>query len=61
MAQPAVPAGVVNVGGDWYYEENARGGGVSALGMEASSGAPANATPEPASEERNKILDLFRN
>ena len=61
VAQPAVPAGVVNVGGDWYYEENARGGGVSALGMEASSGAPANATPEPASEERNKILDLFRN
>jgi penicillin-binding protein 1A len=32
---PAAPEGVVNVAGEWYYEEYARGGGVSSLGMPA--------------------------
>lgn len=31
------PAGVVNVGGEWYYEEYARSGGVSSLGLDAGS------------------------
>ena len=30
---PVAPPGVVNVGGEWYYEEYARGGGVSSLGV----------------------------
>ncbi|MNZ84681.1 Penicillin-binding protein 1A [compost metagenome] len=57
-----VPPGVVNVGGEWYYEENARnagGGGVS-LGMEDGA-APGNGAAPPAPEGRNRILDLFRN
>ena len=57
-----VLAGVVQIGGEWYYEENARNGGVSSLGMDsASTGSAAGATPPPATEERNRILDLFRN
>ncbi|MEO7392841.1 MAG: penicillin-binding protein 1A [Ramlibacter sp.] len=45
VMEPSAPAGVVNVGGEWYYEEYARGGGVSNLGgtsaAETSSAVPA--------------------
>lgn len=62
VGEMPVPPGVVNMGGEWYYEENARNGGVSSLGMDsASTGSAAGATPPPATEERNRILDLFRN
>jgi penicillin-binding protein 1A len=46
VMEPSAPEGVVNVGGEWYYEEYARGGGVSNLGGTSldnaadSSGAP---------------------
>ena len=59
----SVPAGVVNVGGDWFYEEYARSG-VPSLGLEdkGSSTTPLAAPPQqPAAEERNRILDLFKN
>ena len=56
-----VPAGVVNVGGEWVYEEYARSAGVSSVGVQAPTpGAPAE-SPAPAAEERGKIMDLFRN
>ena len=70
VAEPKPPEGVVKIGSDWYYEEYARGGGISNLGgaglaprrSEPSSGEPA---PDPGaaapSEERNRILDLFKN
>lgn len=65
VAEVQAPPGVVNMGGDWYYEENARNGGVSSLGMESvntDEGAPLpGGTPAPAAEERSRILDLFRN
>lgn len=63
VAEVQAPPGVVSMGGDWYYEENARGGGVPSLGMEsaAPSDAGPGATPAPAAEERSRILDLFRN
>ena len=35
IMEPSAPEGVVNVGGEWYYEEYARGGGVSSLGLPA--------------------------
>ena len=60
VSEPSVPEGLVNVGGDWIYEEYAKGGGISSLGSgNESSGKSTNAMP-PA-EERNRILDLFRN
>jgi penicillin-binding protein 1A len=55
VQEPAPPEGVLNVGGEWYYDEYAKGGGVSSLGLEDKA-AP---TP-PSEEERNSILDLFR-
>ncbi len=57
------PAGVVNSGGEWFYDEYARGSGVSSLGLDDRS-APPNGAPvaqPPPPEERNRILDLFRN
>lgn len=62
VMEPTVPAGVVNVGGEWFYEEYARSSGVPSVGLEDRSASPAVApqAPPPA-EERNRILDLFRN
>ncbi|QHE88002.1 penicillin-binding protein 1A [Hydrogenophaga sp. BPS33] len=67
------PAGVINVGNEWYYEEYGPGRGVHSLGMQdpmpgaVAPGAEldANGIPVPrpaaAPEERRSILDLFRN
>ncbi|MGD9550636.1 MAG: penicillin-binding protein 1A [Burkholderiaceae bacterium] len=65
VSEPQVPPGVVNVGGEWFYEEYARNAGVTSLGLSdaqgpASAAAPG-AAPAPSSEERSRILDLFRN
>ena len=62
VMEPTVPPGVVNVGGEWFYEEYARNAGVSSVGMEdrSTGSAVAPQTPPP-SEERSRILDLFRN
>lgn len=69
------PAGVLNVGGDWYYEEYGPGSGVAALGLnDPWPGMPELALPPvpggvmvpppavpPPPEDRRSILDLFRN
>ena len=63
VTEPAVPAGVVNLGGEWYYEEYARGSGVTSLGVDGrgADAGPAPIQVLPPSEERRRILDLFRN
>ena len=69
VAEVPVPAGVVNVGGEWYYDEFARGAGVSSVGIEGrpsglpgdSGGAAAPIQVLPAPDERRRILDLFKN
>jgi penicillin-binding protein 1A len=60
VSEPPLPGGVVNVGGDWVYEEYARGGGISSLGS-GSESSGKNSQAMPPAEERNRILDLFRN
>jgi penicillin-binding protein 1A len=50
------PEGVVNVNGEWYFDEFARGGGVTSLGVGNEMGG---SLPEP--DEKKRILDLFRN
>ncbi len=70
----AAPAGVVLEGGDWLYEEFARGNGVAGVGLdEAQAGpvtgadgspvAPAGAPVQglPAADEKKSILEMFRN
>lgn len=49
------PEGVVNLGGEWFYEEFTRGAGVASLGLEDK--VPAT----PTEDERRSILDLFKN
>jgi len=58
--EPTAPEGVVNVNGEWYYEEYARGSGVSSLGLEDKGAPPPAGTPTNTDEERKSILDLFR-
>jgi penicillin-binding protein 1A len=45
IMEPTPPEGVVNVGGEWYYEEYARGSGVGSLGMTPSGTAPDGTSP----------------
>lgn len=67
------PEGVVNIGGEWYYNEYARGTGVSNIGG-LSDAAPSVRNESPASsisegaiqvlpptDEKKRILDLFKN
>ena len=74
VMEPSAPEGVVNVGGEWYYEEYARGGGIANVGggtapesptqdksLLNSDGLPPSRPPSPPSEDRKSILDLFRN
>ena len=63
VMEPTVPAGVVNIGGEWFYEEFSRSGGVASLGLQdrAAANPAIEPTEAPAPEERNRILDLFKN
>ena len=57
---------MVQVGGEWYFDDYTSGRAVSTLGVEV---APATADPNahspsagtPAPDERSRILDMFRN
>jgi penicillin-binding protein 1A len=54
VSEPTAPEGVVNVGGEWYYDEYSPGQGITTLGTEEQS-------PEsPTEDEKKGILDLFR-
>ena len=68
VAEYPPPEGVVNMRGEWYYSEYARGGGVTSLGGGGHDPAPANPEQPPAndsgaqpSDEKKRILDLFKN
>lgn len=49
VMEPTAPQGVVNVGGEWYYEEYARGNGVGSLGMTPGSEPGSPPAPEDKS------------
>ncbi|CAM3509848.1 penicillin-binding protein 1A [Polaromonas hydrogenivorans] len=64
------PEGVVNLNGEWYYEEYAKGAGISSVGMQPDAGASSTETVPgaaggiqvlPPSDEKKRILDLFKN
>jgi penicillin-binding protein 1A len=60
VSEQVLPQGLVNVGGEWMFEEFARGGGITSVGTGTNS---SETKPEslPPGEEKNRILDLFRN
>jgi penicillin-binding protein 1A len=55
ITEPDPPDGVLNIGGNWIFEEYAHGEGVGSLGLDEKAPAP------PTEDERKGILDLFRN
>jgi penicillin-binding protein 1A len=61
------PQGMVNLNGEWYYEEYAKGAGVSSVGVHDAGHASTPPPPGngievlPPTEERKRILDLFKN
>ena len=76
VTEVAPTSGVVNLGGEWYYEEYSKGAGVRSLGMRDAQAKPTvpvdnteqtptdGSTPIsvlPPSEEKKRILDLFNN
>jgi penicillin-binding protein 1A len=72
VMEPAAPEGVLNIGGEWFYDEFAKGAGVNSLGLsdpifdpntplpQQAPGSTPAPTPSPT-EEKKSILDLFRN
>ena len=76
VSEYPTPEGVVNMGGEWFYEEYARGSGVSSVGLAdrpptgAAADNPVTGQPvppgaaiqtPPPGDERRRILDLFKN
>ena len=70
VAEMPVPAGIVNIGGEWYYDEYTRGAGVSSVGLQDRSAPPASGLAPgtaaaisvlPPVDEKKRILDLFKN
>lgn len=55
VAEYAAPEGVVNLNGEWYYDEFSGNGGVRSLGND-NTPVPQEASPE----EKKSILDLFK-
>jgi len=54
IEEPPPPEGVVNINGEWFYEEYTHGTGVSSVGLEDQL------PTQPSEEERKSILDLFK-
>ncbi|MDB5742303.1 MAG: penicillin-binding protein family [Polaromonas sp.] len=72
VTEYAPPEGIVNVNGEWYYDEYIKGAGVSSVGLQANPETPsAEPVPSPGvgggiqvlppSDEKKRILDLFKN
>ena len=55
------PEGVVQQGGEWYYQEFARDTGVRSLSADTPAAEGSARLPATSAEERKSILDLFRN
>lgn len=62
VMEPSAPEGVINSGGEWYYDEYVKGAGVSSVGLEDKAGTTST-DPQllPVADEKKKIIDLFKN
>jgi penicillin-binding protein 1A len=59
VSEPAVPEGLINIGGDWMFDELSKEGSITSLGVGQDSTA-SKPSAVPAGEEKSRILDLFR-
>jgi penicillin-binding protein 1A len=61
VMEQTVPEGVINVSGEWFYDEYAGRSGVTSLGLtNGANPSRPQVIPMPAADEKRKILDLFR-
>jgi penicillin-binding protein 1A len=58
VAEMTPPEGVVNIGGEWFYEEYTRSSGVRDVGLDSTEDESSAASAPSAAEKRN-ILELF--
>jgi len=62
VMEPTAPEGVINSGGEWFFDEYVKGAGISSVGLnDKAEGAGSDAQALPPSDEKKKILDLFKN
>jgi len=63
VQEPSAPEGLVQVGGEWFYTELGASGGVRNLGGTSAAGKTESEALEalPKTDERSRIIDLFRN
>ncbi|GBU15038.1 penicillin-binding protein 1A [Polaromonas sp.] len=67
VTQYSPPSGLANINNEWYYTEYAQGGGISSVGMQdGQANSPHLSMPGdiqvlPPSDERKRILELFKN
>ncbi len=61
VMEPEAPEGVMNSGGEWFYDEYVKGAGIRSLGLGDKPAAGPEIQTLPAADEKKKILDLFRN
>jgi penicillin-binding protein 1A len=54
--EPRPVDGLINVGGEWVYDEFAHGAGVTSVGLDQAPPPTA-----PTEDEKKSILDLFKN
>ena len=59
VTEPEAPEGLVHSGGEWFYDEYAKGAGVSSIGLTDKPGTDPQTLP--TADEKKKILDLFKN
>lgn len=61
VTEPSAPEGVINSGGEWFYDEYVKGAGISSVGMDNGSKSPGDMQALPPADEKKRILDLFKN
>ena len=61
VTEPSAPEGVVNSGGEWFYDEYVKGAGISSVGVDDNSKSPGDMPALPPTDEKKRILDLFKN
>ena len=61
VMEPDAPEGVIHSGGEWFYDEYAKGAGISSLGLNEKPGTASGVLALPPADEKKRILDLFKN
>jgi penicillin-binding protein 1A len=62
IMEPTAPEGIVNSGGEWFYNEYTHSTGIGSVGLNDKADTDGSAIHTlPAADEKKKILDLFKN